>query len=161
MAQAPAPAPAGTETASLASGASAGDRPVVVGSASNLDGETVRSVLRSFAVVGTLVLGVGLSVEWWSQRQQHLVGSEVAALARPGDIRMLSSETCVACARARAWLREHRVAFSECLIERDAQCRADFEGTRAPGTPVIVVRGVPRAGFDPESVRRGLQRRPV
>lgn len=161
MAQAPAPAPAGTEAASVASVAAAVDRTVVVGSASGLDGETVHSVLRSFAVVGTLVLGVGLWVEWWSQRQQALLGSEVAALARPGDIRMLSSETCAACASARAWLREHRVAFDECLIERDAQCRADFEGTRAPGTPVIVVRGVPQAGFDLELLRRGLQRRPV
>jgi hypothetical protein len=51
------------------------------------------------------------------------------------------------------------VPFSECLIERDAQCQADFDATRAPGTPVILVRGVPQLGFNPERVHAALQPR--
>ncbi|MDO8420452.1 MAG: hypothetical protein Q7S90_10480, partial [Rubrivivax sp.] len=81
------------------------------------------------------------------------------ALAQAGDIRMLSSETCPICTVARTWFTEHRVPFSECLIERDAQCKADFDAARAPGTPLIIVRGVPQLGFNPERLRQALQPR--
>jgi len=113
----------------------------------------------SLAGLVLLVLGVSVASTWWVDRQEHRVGAQVAALARPGDIRMLSSETCAICAVARTWFTEHGVPFAECMIERDAQCRADFDAARAPGTPVIVVRGVPQLGFNPERLRLALQPR--
>lgn len=62
---------------------------------------------------------------------------------------MLSSDSCAICVVARQWFTRHGVHFSECSIEREPACRADFERLRAPGTPVIVVRGVPELGFNP------------
>lgn len=112
---------------------------------------------RSLFALVLLVLAVSLASQWWAGRQEQRVGRQVAALAQPGDIRMLASETCAICTVARSWFDEHRVPFSECLIERDAQCRADFDATRAPGTPVLIVRGVPQLGFNPERVRLALQ----
>ena len=106
-----------------------------------------------------LVLSASLASQRWVGRQERGNGVELAALAQPGEIRMLSSETCAICTVARAWFTEHRVPFSECLIERDAQCKADFDASRAPGTPLLVVRGLPQVGFDPGRVRLALQPR--
>ena len=121
----------------------------------------MKTSLRSWLVPALLllVLGGSLASQWWGGRQERGIGVEVAALAQPGDIRMLSSESCAICTVARAWFTEHQVPFSECLIERDAQCRADFDASRAPGTPLIVVRGLPQLGFSPDRVRLALQPR--
>jgi hypothetical protein len=58
---------------------------------------------------------------------------------------------------ARRWFTTHSVTFSESGIEREAACRADFEARRAPGTPVMLVRGVPQLGFSPERLRAALE----
>ena len=113
---------------------------------------------RSIAGLALLVLVVAAATQWWAHRAQAQVGSEVARLAAPGDIRMLSSETCSICVAARQWLQQHGVAFSECTIERDAACARDLAATGAPGTPVFLVRGQPLVGFSPQRLRDQLQR---
>lgn len=113
---------------------------------------------RSLVVLVAVVIALSVGAQWWSARAQRALGSEVAGLARAGDIHMISSQTCVFCTLARSWFHEHGVAFSECFIERDAACRAAYDGARAPGTPLIVVRGVPQLGFRPERLRDALQR---
>jgi glutaredoxin len=105
-----------------------------------------------------LILAASVAQQWWAARHDKSLGTQVAALAGPGDIRMLSSEVCAICTVARAWLRENKVPFSECLIERDANCRADHEAMRASGTPVLVVRGQPMQGWSPELLRSALER---
>ena len=105
-----------------------------------------------------LVVGVGAAQQWWVGHHSAAIGEQVAALAAPGDIRMMASDTCGICAVARGWFATHGISYSECSIERDAACRAAFEATLSPGTPVIVVRGRPHVGFSPESVRDALQR---
>lgn len=104
-----------------------------------------------------LVLAVSLASQWWSGRHSRVVGEDIAALAAPGDIRMLSSDTCAICASARAFFTTHGVPFSECSIERDSACRAAFDATGSPGTPVLVVKGRADVGFNPERLRRLLQ----
>jgi len=105
-----------------------------------------------------LVLGISAASQWWSHRQEAGLGEELATLAGPGDLRMLSSDTCSICVLARQWLTQHRVRYTECSIERDAACKAEFEALRAPGTPVFVVRGQPELGFKPERLRERLTR---
>jgi len=105
-----------------------------------------------------LVLLVSSANRWWVGRQDQAMGREVAALARAGDIRMISSENCAICLVARNWLAQNQVPFSECLIERDATCRADFDALGAAGTPVFVVRGQLQLGFSPERLRQALAR---
>jgi hypothetical protein len=111
---------------------------------------------RSLLVLAALVLAASAGSSWWAARQQQDLGREVAAKVQPGDIRMLSSTTCSICTVARLWFQEHQVPFSECFIERDAACASDFEATRSPGTPVLIVRGVPQVGFSPQRVRDSL-----
>lgn len=104
-----------------------------------------------------LVLAASAGSQWWAGRQERQLGSAVASLAQPGDIHMLASETCSACWMARAWFTEHKVRFSECTIETDSACKAQFEAHGRPGTPVLLVRGQPQLGFSPGRLHQALQ----
>ena len=110
-------------------------------------------------VAGLLVLlaVATLAFRWWADGRQDALGDRVAARAAPGDIQMVSSQTCVYCALARRWFDEHRVAYRECMIEKDAGCREVFERSRAPGTPLILVKGKALVGFDPKKIDAALQ----
>jgi glutaredoxin len=113
---------------------------------------------RSIFGLILLVLAVSAASQWWAGRSQAQLGEKLSALARPGDIKMLSSTTCAYCSVARQWMRQHEVAFDECLIETDAACAARFEALRAPGTPVLLVRGQLQTGFDAQRVLGALSR---
>ena len=118
---------------------------------------TRRSLLALVALVGigaAAMHGVGA----WSRER---LGVQVAAAAKPGDIRMIGSVTCIYCAAARAWFIEHRVPFDECLIERDAACAEAYRALMTPGTPVLLVRGKPLLGFDAKAIADTLAARPL
>ena len=118
--------------------------------------QRVRSARWQLLGVLALVLLVSAASSWWVGYQGRALGREVAALARPGDIHMVSSESCAICLQARRWFTQHRVAFSECLIERDPVCQQLLASTQSPGTPVMLVRGQPQLGFDPSRLKRAL-----
>ena len=108
-----------------------------------------------FALVAVVAVAAAAS-QWWVSRESLNLGRQLATLAQPGDIRMLSSTTCGICTSARVWFKTHEVRFDECFIENDADCRVLFEATRSPGTPVILVKGKPLLGFDPQRIRAAL-----
>ena len=86
----------------------------------------------------------------WAWRG-HVAAEDGEALVqrvKPGDIRMISSETCPYCLAARRWMKQQGIPFKECLIERDATCLADYQALGAVGTPTLVVRGQRVVGFD-------------
>lgn len=116
-----------------------------------------RSRRRGLWGLALLVLAVSVASSWWGARQQQAIGAQVAQAARAGDIQMLSSTTCGICTVARQWFQQHAVHVDECFIEKDSACAARFAALRAPGTPVIVVRGRPQLGFDPQRVLQALQ----
>ena len=120
-------------------------------------GSTVRPVSRRalFGLV-LLVLAASAASQWWAGRHESTLGQQVAALAAPGDIHMIASDSCGVCIVARQWFTRHGVPYTECSIERDAACRADFEQRRAAGTPLLLVRGQPQLGFSPERVKAAL-----
>lgn len=117
-----------------------------------------RRELIGFAAV---LAATALAWEGWQAWYERSQAQALAEVARPGDIRMISSVTCVFCTRARAWMTRHQVPFQECFIERDAQCRADYEALLAPGTPLLLVRGQRQLGFKPERVAEALARAPT
>ena len=109
---------------------------------------------RSLIVVVALAAGAS----WlWRDRVADQDARRLQALARPGDIRMISSETCPWCLAARRWMTQEGIPFQECFIERDAGCRADYEAQGAAGTPTLLVRGQRILGFDRQALTRALQ----
>lgn len=113
--------------------------------------------------LGLLLLIVLVSTGWeaWRAWQQQRAGALLAQLARPGDVRMISSQTCVFCTRARQTLQAAGVPFEECFIERDAACAADYQALGAPGTPLLRVRQQLQLGFDPQRVAQALAEPPT
>lgn len=99
-------------------------------------------------VLLALVAGFYALTQWAGGRQAEDQAEQLRALARPGDILMISSETCVFCKRAHAWLTEQQVPFRECLVERDGACMAEYQARGAGGTPTFVVRNHTVLGFD-------------
>lgn len=105
-----------------------------------------------------IVAGVAALLSWaWRAHLEQQDGRTLAALARPGDIRMISSETCPWCLAARRWMTQEGIPFKECFIERDAACLADYRALGAQGTPTLVVRGQRIVGFDRGALTRALQ----
>jgi glutaredoxin len=113
---------------------------------------------RSIFGLILMLLAVSAGTQWWAGHSQARLGDKMAAQAQPGDIQMLSSNTCAYCTVARQWMQQHGVAFGECFIETDKACAAQFEAARSPGTPVVLVRGQPQVGFDAQRVLDALGR---
>ena len=111
---------------------------------------------RSWVGLIVLVLAVAGATEWWREHQAQQLGRELSRLARPGDIEMISSTTCVFCTRARQFMTVQQVPFSECFIETDAACAERYQSLGARGTPTLLVRGQPQLGFSAAMVRDRL-----
>lgn len=111
------------------------------------------------ALVGLVlaVLAAGAFTQWWHARDEQGTAVRLAALAQPGDIRMLSSLTCPYCEAARRWMDKNGVRYEECFIERDAACAAAYQATLARGTPTLLVRGQVQLGFQAQRVLRAIE----
>jgi glutaredoxin len=119
----------------------------------------VKASGRSIAALLLLVLGASAAQQWWAGAAERRLGERLAALAQPGDIRMLSSEVCPYCEAARRVMQAHGVRFDECFVERDRECQALYNATLARGTPTLIVRGQLQVGFRIERVIEALQAR--
>ena len=106
--------------------------------------QQLRQLLPLVVIVAVVMGGVQALQAW----QSHGQGEALRAAARPGDILMLSSTTCVFCTKARVWMTEQRVPFTECFIEQDPACAATFQRLGGQGTPTLLVRGQVMVGFD-------------
>jgi glutaredoxin len=103
----------------------------------------------------SLVAAVVLVSGSWQVYQRYRdsgVGAEIAKRAQAGDIRMLSSTTCVYCVQAKNWFDAHDIPVDECFIETDPACAADYAARGAAGTPMIRVKGRWQTGFLPDRV---------
>lgn len=113
--------------------------------------------LRRLAPLALLALAAWTGVELIESFGSERVAKELAANARSGDIMMLSSVTCPYCEQARAYFKDHQIAFGECFIERDEACAAAYRALQAPGTPMLVVKGERQVGFSAERVAQRLR----
>jgi glutaredoxin len=112
---------------------------------------------RRLITAALVVAGAWLAHGLWADSRQGRLGRDIAALAGPGAVHMIASDTCSPCVEARRWLRHHGVPFSECSIEREPACRARFDAFGAPGTPLLLVHGRPQLGLSPERLLAALE----
>lgn len=114
--------------------------------------------LGGLALLLAVLYGIS---QWWLVRRTDIsMGQSLSALSQPGEILMITSENCVQCELARRWMRMHKVTFSECQIESDAQCSARYQALYAPGTPLLVVREQVLLGFSPQAIWQVLKTSP-
>ncbi len=111
-----------------------------------------RSWLRPLLIA----LAAWVVLQSWQSYSDRKSGVSLAALAKPGDIVMISSETCSYCKMASRFMTEHQIPFSECFIETDAACAESYRAQQAPGTPTLLVRGQRLVGFDPSRIAKVL-----
>ncbi|MFG6416428.1 glutaredoxin family protein [Roseateles sp. DC23W] len=105
-----------------------------------------------------VVIALAAAASWaWRSHVKSVDGELLAQRVQPGDIRMISSETCGWCTAARRWMQDEGIAFDECFVERDAQCRADYQALGGMGTPTLIVRGQTVMGFDRARIIEILQ----
>jgi glutaredoxin len=96
-----------------------------------------------------LVIALAAAASWgWRSHVKARDGELLAQRVQPGDIRMISSQTCGWCTAARRWMQDEGIPFEECFVERDAQCLADYQALGGEGTPTLLVRGQRVLGFD-------------
>jgi len=111
-----------------------------------------RSWLRPLLIA----LAAWVVLQSWQSYNDRKSGASLAALAKPGDIVMISSETCAYCKIASRFMTEHQIPFSECFIETDAACADSYRAQQEPGTPTLLVRGQRLVGFDPARIAKVL-----
>ena len=111
-----------------------------------------RSWLRPLLIA----LAVWVLLQSWQSYHARQAAVSLAALAKPGEIVMLSSETCAYCKTASRFMTQHQIPFSECFIETDAACAERYRAQQSPGTPTLLVRGQRLVGFDPERIAQVL-----
>ena len=95
-----------------------------------------RPALLSLALVLLLVWGASQAVSWWQDRR-------FAEAVRSGSQRhalvLYTTDTCMYCARAAAWLDAQGARWQECNVERHADCARSYEAQGAPGVPLVRV----------------------
>ena len=111
------------------------------------------SGLIAALVMGVAAWGVGRLVQ---QQARDSHAETLRQLVQPGDLKLISSTSCLFCTRARQYLTEQRIPFEECFIERDSACLTEYRARGAAGTPTVLVRGQARLGFDPGQVAETL-----
>lgn len=109
-----------------------------------------------------IVIAIAAAAGWaWRSHVSSRDAELLAQHVQPGDIRMISSETCGWCTAARRWMQEEGVPFSECFVERDERCMADYQALGAQGTPTLMVRGQRVLGFDRQRIIELLAQAPA
>lgn len=108
-----------------------------------------RTSFKSLLGLALVMLLAWGARELLTNQQASQQGQDLRAQVRADDIVMYSTETCPYCAKAREWLTAQQVPWRECNVDRDAQCRDDYQSRGAPGVPLMKVRGQWQLGFDP------------
>jgi len=96
---------------------------------------------RELWPLALIVVVVWAVSSWARQGLQETQAQSLREKAKPGDIVMLSSRSCVYCTQARQWFEAESIPYAECFIESNAQCAQRYRETLAQGTPTFLVRG--------------------
>jgi len=102
------------------------------------------------------VLVITAIIQWYLNRPWQILAQYIA----PGDIKMYSTDWCVPSQDARAHFEKFGIAYSDCDMEKDAQCRqaALALAQAEPGSPIFLVYGkYVVKGFGKDRLLKALQ----
>lgn len=111
---------------------------------------------RSWLRPVVIALAAWAVLQSWQNYRDQQAGVALALLAKPGDIVMLSSETCAYCKTASRFMTDNNISFRECFIETDTACADSYRAQQSPGTPTLLVRGERQVGFSPDRIAKAL-----
>lgn len=84
--------------------------------------------------------------------------AETRDTASATNVVMLSASWCGVCKRARAWMKQNGVAFTEYDVERDSVGREKFRRLGGRGVPIILVGDQRMDGFSAARLQAMLRR---
>jgi mycoredoxin len=90
----------------------------------------------------------------WDTITDYFVPREDGSYANDARVIVYSTSWCGACKKAKRWLSENGVSFTEIDVERSNEGRRRFEALGGRGVPLIVIRGKVLKGFNPIEMQR-------
>ena len=91
-----------------------------------------------------------------AQRRNDPVSSQ-QAYAKRKQLILLTATWCPACKRAKAYLREKHIVFTEYDIERSSMGRRLYKNRNGHAVPMVIIGDEYRTGFSPEWVEKRLK----
>ena len=89
-------------------------------------------------------------------RVSFLGGGGNVSTESAAKVRMLMTQSCPYCKKAKAFLQSRGTAFEELDIEASAQAKAEYDRLGGKGVPIILVGEQRGDGFDPGEMERML-----
>lgn len=84
--------------------------------------------------------------------------AQLASSVQTGDVVVYSAMWCGTCTQAKAWMRDNGFKYTECDVERNADCANGFRNFGGNAIPLVIVRGeAMRAGFDRDEFVAAVQ----
>ncbi|MBB5208803.1 glutaredoxin family protein [Chiayiivirga flava] len=95
--------------------------------------------------------GVLRATQWLTQEPPRRDGDFAALVAAVGSpVVLLSTSTCPWCERTRQWLRANRVAYRDCVVDRDPYAAGVLRTLRSDSVPQLVTAQSVVVGYDPD-----------
>lgn len=76
---------------------------------------------------------------------------------RQARVTLYSSRNCAHCRRAKAFLLQHHIPFTEQDVERNKRAQLDFMRAGGRGVPLILVGERSINGFEPQQLKKALR----
>ncbi|MCW8890695.1 MAG: glutathione S-transferase N-terminal domain-containing protein [Sedimenticola sp.] len=76
---------------------------------------------------------------------------------RQTRITLYSSRNCSYCRRAKSYLQQNHIPFSEQDVERNKRAQLDFMRAGGRGVPLIVIGDQAVQGFEPRQLQKALR----
>ncbi len=106
------------------------------------------------AVVCLIVL-FGTS-EWNKSSRWTTLAKHIA----PGDIVMYAYDGCEPASAAREHFQNYDIAYTECDVQKDAQCYRQWQALKTKGVPAFLIYGKDvQAGFSKDALYKALVRK--
>jgi glutaredoxin 3 len=76
------------------------------------------------------------------------------------SVKIYSTPTCPWCHKAKEWMKQNKVKYTEKNVADDAKARDEMiEKSGQMGVPVLDINGQILVGFDPNAMKKALKKK--